>query len=107
MAARCDLTDKGLQVGHKVSHSQVKTKRAFKVNLQKVTLHSKYIGKFSLRIAVSTLRSIEHKGGIDDFLLNTSSTKLTPEGIRLKKKVLAAQEGSKTNEKQTANKEAA
>ncbi len=106
MAARCDLTNKGLQVGNNVSHSQRKTRRAFKVNLQKVTLHSKVIGKVSLRIAVSTLRSIDHNGGIDSFLVNTSSTKLTPKAVMLKKKIVAGQEAAKvsaTNE----NKEAA
>lgn len=107
MAARCDLTNKGLMVGHKVSHSQVKTKKAFKVNLQKVTLRSEAIGKISLRIATSTLRSIDHNGGIDAYLLKTSSTKLTPEGVKLKKKVLAYLEGSKTAGKKSDKKEAA
>lgn len=99
MAARCDLTNKGLQVGNNVSHSQRKTKRAFKVNLQKVTLHSEAIGKISLRIAASTLRSIDHNGGIDNFLLKTSNTKLTAGAVKIKKKIIAAQEGSKDTTK--------
>jgi large subunit ribosomal protein L28 len=95
MAARCDLTEKRLQVGNQVSHSQIKTKKAFKVNLQKVTLKSDVLDqKFSFRIAVSTLRTIDHNGGLDNFLTSTSNRKLSDEAIKLKKKIVKALEAN-------------
>ena len=108
MAARCDLTNKGLQIGHKVSHSQVKTKKAFKVNLQNVTLRSEILQqKFSFRIATSTLRTIEHNGGFDAFLTKQSSTKLTPAAVKIKRKIRDIQAGTKTTVKKADKKEAA
>jgi large subunit ribosomal protein L28 len=96
MAATCSLTKKGLQTGHKVSHSNIKTKRSFNVNLQNYSLYSDVLKqKVSMKIAVSTLRTIEHNGGLDSFLLKTSNRKLTAEAITLKKKIKKAQEGSK------------
>lgn len=96
MSATCALTKKGLQIGHKVSHSNIKTKRSFNVNLQNYSLYSDVLKqKVSLKIAVSTLRTIEHNGGLDTFLLKTSNRKLTAEAITLKKKIKKAQEGSK------------
>lgn len=107
MSARCDLTGKGLVIGNKVSHSQRKTKKAFKVNLQKVSLNSDALGKVSLKLAVSTLRSVDHNGGLDKYLLKTSNGKLTDKGKKLKKKIIAALEGSKDAKEADTKKKAA
>jgi large subunit ribosomal protein L28 len=97
MSARCSITKKGLQIGHKVSHSNIKTKRSFNVNLQKCSLYSESLKQtVSLKIAVSTLRTIEHNGGLDEYLTTTSNRKLSSEAISLKKKILKAKEGSQT-----------
>ena len=40
MSRICELTGKGRQVGHNVSHANNKTKKTFLPNLQNVTLMS-------------------------------------------------------------------
>jgi large subunit ribosomal protein L28 len=91
MARRCDLTGKQVLSGNNVSHSNRKTRRRFKPNLQSVSLRSDVLGQnVTLRITASTLRSVEHNGGLDGYLLTTSSLKLTEEGAKLKKKVKKA-----------------
>ncbi len=96
MSRQCALTQKKHQTGNKVSHAQNKSKRRFKVNLQNVTLRSQALGlSFQLRIAVSTLRSIDHNGGLDAYLLKTSNLKLSPEAIKIKKQVQKAQGSDK------------
>ena len=69
MSWRCDLTGKKPLVGHKVSHSNIKTKRRFLPNLRNVTLISDTLGrKFRLRVSASALRTVDHRGGLDAFL---------------------------------------
>ena len=96
MAKRCDLTGIGAQVGNNVSHSHRKTRRRFMPNLQKNSLASVLLNKkFSLNITSATLRSVDHNGGLDRFLLTTASTKLTPLAQKIKrqlKKIVAAEE---------------
>jgi large subunit ribosomal protein L28 len=88
MARRCAVTGTGAQAGNKVSHSNHKTNVRFQPNLQHVSLQSDALGvSISLRITAATLRSIEHNGGLDAYLMNQSSTKLTPEAAKLKRKV--------------------
>lgn len=88
MARRCAMTGTGSQFGHKVSHSNHKTKTRFVPNLQKVSLISDALGaSVSLRVTVATLRSIEHNGGLDAYLLKHSSRKLTPEAGKLKRQI--------------------
>src|SRR5579871_4828242 len=67
MSRVCELTGKGRQVGHNVSHANNKTKRTFLPNLQNVTLISDGLAR-SVRLRVSThgLRSVEHVGGLDN-----------------------------------------
>ncbi|MFW2828834.1 50S ribosomal protein L28 [Sphingomonas sp. ID0503] len=88
MARICELTGKGRQVGHNVSHANNKTKRTFLPNLQNVTLMSDSLGK-SVRLRVSThgLRSVEHNGGLDNWLLKTSESDLSLRARRLKREV--------------------
>ena len=88
MTRSCDLTETTVLVGNKVSHSNHKTKRRFLPNLQNITLFSDTLGeKFSMRIAVRTLRTVDKYGGLDGFLLSTPNRKLSPEAKMLRKKV--------------------
>ena len=92
MSRRCDLTEKKHQTGNKVSHAQNKSKRQFKVNLRNVTLRSQTLGKeFSMRVAASTLRTIDFHGGLDNFLLNTRAAKLSEEAAKIRRQVKKAQ----------------
>ena len=98
MARRCDVTGKGVQTGNNVSHAHNKTRRRYLPNVQKMTLFSDAIGKVSLKITADALRSVEYKGGLDSFLLNTSNLKLTLEALKLKnriKKAILKKTGSK------------
>ena len=88
MSRICELTGKGRQVGHNVSHANNKTKRTFLPNLQNVTLMSDTLGR-SIRLRVSThgLRSVEHVGGLDNWLLKTGDEKLSAKARKLKREV--------------------
>jgi large subunit ribosomal protein L28 len=94
MSRRCDLTAKGPQVGHKVSHSNIKTKRRFLPNLLNVTLMSDSLGKsYKLRISANALKSVDHRGGLDAFLSKARDSDLSPKALEIKravKKKLAA-----------------
>ncbi len=91
MSKVCDLTGKGVVAGNNVAHSNTKTKRRFQPNLQNVTLRSDALGrKLSLRIATSTLRTVQKRGGLDAFLLGTDDAKLAPSGLRLKHQIRRA-----------------
>ncbi len=89
MSRICELTGKGRQVGHNVSHANNKTKRTFLPNLQNVTLLSDSLER-SVRLRVSThgLRSVEHNGGLDNWLVKTSDTDLSLRARRLKRDVV-------------------
>jgi len=90
MARKCPVTGKGVQVGHNVSHSNIKTKRRFLPNLQTTSILSDTIGAVRLRVSTAALRTIEHKGGLDAFLKNTPDRDLSPEIRRLKNRVAVA-----------------
>ena len=89
MSRICELTGKGRQVGNNVSHANNKTKRTFLPNLQNVTLISDSLDR-SVRLRVSThgLRSVEHNGGLDNWLLKTSDDKLSLRVRRLKRDIV-------------------
>ena len=88
MSRICELTGKGRQVGHNVSHANNKTKRTFLPNLQNVTLISDALDQ-SVRLRVSThgLRSVEHNGGLDNWLMKTADDKLSLRARRLKRDI--------------------
>lgn len=89
MSRICELTGKGRQVGHNVSHANNKTKRVFLPNLQNVTLLSEALeAGFKLRVSTHGLRSVEHNGGLDNWLLKTSDDKLSLKARRLKKEIV-------------------
>jgi len=92
MARRCSLSGKGVQTGNNVSHAKNRTRRRFLPNLQDVSLVSDALGiTVSLRVSASALRTIEHKGGLDAYLLDTAADKLPREARRLKSRVKKAQ----------------
>jgi len=95
MARRCELTGKAVLVGHKVSHSNIKTKKRFLPNLNQVTLLSDLLGRsVRLRITAHALRSVEHRGGLDAFLMKSSDDDLSLKARELKQKVEKAREAS-------------
>jgi large subunit ribosomal protein L28 len=88
MSFRCDLTGKKPQVGHKVSHSNIKTKRRFFPNLHNVTLSSETLGRsFRLRISTNALKTVDHRGGLDAFLAKAPSADLAPKALRIKRDI--------------------
>ena len=91
MSRRCELTGKGVLVGHKVSHSNHKTKRRFLPNLVNVTLTSDSLQRsVRLRVSANGLRTVEHRGGLDAFFLKSKDEELSPRALLLKKEVRAA-----------------
>lgn len=91
MAKRCEVTGVGAQSGNNVSHSNRKTRRRFLPNLQKTGVMSEALGRdVPLRVTAATLRSIDHNGGLDAYLLSTADSKLTAEAVRLKKQIKKA-----------------
>ncbi len=88
MSRVCELTAKGRQIGHNVSHANNKTKRTFLPNLQNVTLISDALGRgVRLRVSMNGLRSVEHVGGLDNWLLKTSDELLSDRCVKLKKEI--------------------
>ena len=89
MSRICELTGKGRQVGHNVSHANNKTKRVFLPNLQNVSLISETLeSSFKLRVSTHGLRSVEHNGGLDNWLVKTSDDKLSLKARRLKRDIV-------------------
>ena len=88
MSRRCELTGKGPQVGHKVSHSNRKTKRRFLPNLLNVTVMSDSLGRsLKLRVSANALKTIDHRGGLDAFLLKAKDAELSPRVLELKRQI--------------------
>jgi large subunit ribosomal protein L28 len=86
MSRRCDLLDTGPMSGNNVSHSNAKTRRRFEPNLCNVTLSSEVLNqKFRLRITAATLRTVDFKGGLDSFLMNTKNGKLSDKAMKIKR----------------------
>jgi len=96
MARRCAITGKGVQTGNNVSHANNRTRRRFLPNLQVASLVSEGLGSaVRLRLSANGLRTVEHNGGLDAFLLSTPDTRLPADALRLKrrlKKALVAKE---------------
>ena len=91
MAKKCALTGVGPMSGNNVSHSNRKTRRRFVPNIQVTSLTSDALGRsVTLRLTVATLRTVDHNGGLDAYLLSTSASKLTEEGKKLKRAIKKA-----------------
>ena len=85
------MTGKGVQAGNNVSHANNKTRRRFLPNLQETSLLSDVLGRLvRIRVSARAIRTIEHKGGIDAYLLGTADGKLPEEALALKRKVKKA-----------------
>ena len=92
MARRCELTGKTVQSGNNVSHAHNKTRRRFLPNLCNVSLMSDVLGRsFRLRISAHALRSVEHRGGLDAFLMKAKAGELSLKARRLQRDVKKAQ----------------
>ena len=95
MSRICELTGKSRQVGHNVSHANNKTKRVFLPNLQNVTLLSEKLDRsFKFRVSAHGLRSVEHNGGLDNWLLKTADDKLSPAALKVKRDLAKASKGA-------------
>jgi large subunit ribosomal protein L28 len=93
MSRRCDLTGKGAQVGHKVSHSNRKTKRRFLPNLLNVTLTSDVLGRaVRMRVSAHALKTVDHRGGLDAFLAKAKDAELSPQALELKRQIAKKRE---------------
>jgi large subunit ribosomal protein L28 len=92
MSRRCDLTGKSVMVGHKVSHSNIKTKRRFLPNLLNVTMISDALGRsVKLRVSANALRTVDHRGGLDAYLLSAKNDVLAPKVRELKRAIAKKQ----------------
>ena len=88
MSRRCELTGTGPIVGNIVSHSNTKTKRRYLPNLQDVTLASDALGRaFRLRITMATLRSVDHNGGLDGYIVKIDETKMSDRARKVRKEI--------------------
>lgn len=99
MSRRCELTGKGVQVGHRVSHSNIKTKHRFLPNLQNISFASEALGQtVSLRVSTHALRSVDHNGGLDAFLLKARAEDLSPKARQVKTAIAKKTAEAKTAE---------
>ena len=92
MARRCELTGKAVLSGNNVSHAHNKTRRRFLPNLCQVKLLSDTLEQsFRLRVSANALRSVEHRGGLDAFLLKARDGDLSLKARRIKRSIAQAQ----------------
>ena len=92
MSRRCELTGKTVLSGNNVSHANNKTRRRFLPNLQETSLLSDILNaSVRMRLSTRAIRTVEHNGGIDAFLLGTPNSKLLEEAQSLKRRILRAQ----------------
>lgn len=92
MARRCAITGKGVQAGNNVSHANNKTRRRFLPNLQETSFFSDVLGtSIQIRLSANGIRTIEHNGGLDAFLLGTPNRSLPEEAQTLKRRIQRAQ----------------
>ena len=88
MSRRCELTGKGPLGGHKVSHSNRKTIRRFLPNLVSVTMISDALGRsVKLRVSTNALKTVDHRGGLDAFLMKAKEDELSVKALDLKRQV--------------------
>ncbi|MFN6977982.1 MAG: 50S ribosomal protein L28 [Gemmobacter sp.] len=88
MSRVCELSGKAPMSGHKISHANNKSKRRFLPNLNEVTLISDILGQsFRLRISAHALRSVDHRGGFDAFLVKAKDADLSDRAIKIKREI--------------------
>lgn len=92
MSRVCELTGKGPMTGNNVSHAHNKTRRRFLPNLQDVTLISDVLGRsFKFRVSSAALRTVDHRGGLDQFLAKAKDIELSAKALKVKKDIAKAQ----------------
>jgi large subunit ribosomal protein L28 len=92
MSRRCGITGKGVQAGNNVSHANNKSRRRFLPNLQEASFFSDVLGtSIQMRLSTRGIRTVEHNGGLDSFLLGTPDRALPPEAMVLKRRIARAQ----------------
>lgn len=92
----CSATGKKPLYGNNVSHANNKTRRRWEVNLQVCSFPSEILGKsVALRLTANGIRTIEHNGGLDAWLLGTRSSRLSAPALKIKKQLLKAQDRQK------------
>jgi len=88
MSRKCELLSVGVMSGNKVSHSNRKTRRRFLPNLKTLSFKSEVLGvNLSLKIAASTLRTVNKFGNIDNFLVNYRYGKLTESAQKFRRQI--------------------
>ncbi len=88
MSRRCELTGKSVLYGNNVSHANNKSRRRFLPNLVNVTLMSESLNqRVRMRISANALRSVEHRGGLDAFLMGAKERDLSQKAVMLKKQI--------------------
>lgn len=89
MSRQCELTGKGPLSGNLRSHAENKTRRVFRPNLCDVTLISDTLGKkFRLKVSAHALKSVEHRGGLDSFLMSAGNDDLSLRCRRIKRDII-------------------
>ena len=92
MSRVCELTGKGPMSGNNISHANNKTRRRFLPNLNDVTLISDVLGQsFKLRVSAAGLRTVDHRGGLDAFLMKAADAELSSTALKIKKAIQKAQ----------------
>ena len=92
MSRRCSIPGKGVMTGNNVSHANNKTRRRYLPNLQESSFFSDSLGaSVHLRLTVNGIRTVEHNGGLDSFLLGTPDRNLPQPAIVLKRRLEKAQ----------------
>lgn len=92
MSRRCQITGKGVLTGNNVSHANNKSRRRYLPNLQETSLLSDILGgPVRMRVTTNGIRTVEHNGGLDAFLLGTPNRRLPLEAQALKRRILRAQ----------------
>ena len=89
MSRKCELTGKSPLKGHRVSHANNKTKRKFFPNLKEVTFKSEILRKnVKLQVSNAALRTVDYKGGLDNFLKTVKAHKLSKKAKELKSQII-------------------
>lgn len=92
MSRVCELTGKGPMSGNNVSHAKNRTRRRFLPNLTETALMSETLGRtFRLKVSTSALRTVDHRGGLDAFLLKAKDAELSSGALKIKKDIVKAQ----------------
>jgi large subunit ribosomal protein L28 len=93
MSRRCQITGKGVLSGNNVSHANNKTRRRFLPNIQHSSMLSDILGSsITMRLSTRGIRTVEHNGGLDAFLLSTPNTKLPLEALVIKRRIIKARD---------------